>query len=177
MIEQKKYPTIAINKIGKLETSISSISGRKISLHEIRKRIFEDHLSQKIIRENPTSTYRRNLIIWSDYASIINSGHLLLTVKSIYGEKLYSNDREMFSLTGNCYNVQELVEKPHLYIFGCINDTIAGKLSYIETRLEDIKDLRIPLNIEGKVVHNVLRFFHGNLINLKYVVIVYILVN
>ena len=126
MIEQKKYPTIAIYKIGKLENSISSISGRKISLHEIRKRIFEDHLSQKIIPGNPTSIYRRNLIIWSDHASILNSSHLLLTVKSIYNEKLYYNDREMFLLTGSCYNVQELVEKPHLYIFGCINDTIAG---------------------------------------------------
>jgi hypothetical protein len=154
LIEPKKYSTIATDKFGKLETSISSISGRKISLHEIRKRIFEDHVSQKIIRENPTGIYYRNLIIWSDHASILNSGHLLLTVKSIYDEKLYYNDREMFSLTGKYYNVQELVETPNLYIFGCINDTIAGKLSYIESRLEDIKDLHIPIKIKGKEVHD-----------------------
>nr|XP_047131932.1 uncharacterized protein LOC124810996 [Hydra vulgaris] len=161
LIEPKIYSSISTDKHGKIEISKSSISGRKISLHELRKKIFENHISQKIIRENPTGIYSRNLIIWSDHASILNSGHLLLIVKPIYDDELYYNDKEMFDKTGNHYNVQELVETPHLYIFGCINDTIAGKLSYVESRLEDIKDLHIPIKINGQEIHDVLRFFHG----------------
>nr|XP_047127239.1 uncharacterized protein LOC124808276 isoform X1 [Hydra vulgaris] len=47
LIEPKKYSSISTDKHGKIEISKSSISGRKISLHELRKKIFENHISQK----------------------------------------------------------------------------------------------------------------------------------
>ncbi|XP_065681593.1 uncharacterized protein LOC136095227 [Hydra vulgaris] len=49
LIEPKIYSSISTDKHGKIEISKSSISGRKISLHELRKKIFENHISQKII--------------------------------------------------------------------------------------------------------------------------------
>ena len=67
----------------------------------------------------------------------------------------------MFEMTGENYDVQEIVETPSVYIFGRAQDSIAEKLAYVDTRLEDAKDLSIPLDINGTIVHDTLRFFHG----------------
>ena len=59
-------------------------------------------------------------------------------------------------------NVQEIVESPELYILGKTNDSLAEKLSYTETRLEDLTNLK-PLSINRKVFDDELRFFIGTI--------------
>ena len=70
----------------------------------------------------------------------------------------------MFTRTGDVYDVQKLVEKPSIYIMGTANDSIAEKLSYTETRLEDLKALQEPMEINGRKVVDVMRFFLGMLL-------------
>lgn len=57
-------------------------------------------------------------------------------------------------------NVQEIVETPELYILGKTNDSLAEKLSYTETRLEDVTNLK-TLSSCGKTFNDQLRFFIG----------------
>ena len=71
-------------------------------------------------------------MIWSDHSSIMNHGHLLLTVNAIYNPAFYYTSEEVHGK-----NVQELVEKPHIYIMARYRDTIEDQLLYSETRLEE----------------------------------------
>ena len=48
----------------------------------------------------------RHLIFWSDHSSLMNHGHILLTVNAIYDPAFYFTSEEL-----NGLDVQELVEK------------------------------------------------------------------
>ena len=65
-------------------------------------------------------------------------------------------------MKGGTWNVQEIVEKPQVYILGKADDSILEKLSYIETRAEDVKNLPLPTTINGQKIHDTLRFFQGD---------------
>ena len=60
-------------------------------------------------------------------------------------------------------NVQEIVESPELYILGKTNDTLAEKLSYTDTRMEDITRMENK-NINGKRVDDEVRFYIGRIL-------------
>ena len=99
----------------------------------------------------------RHLMIWSDHSSIMNHGHPLLTVNAIYDPTFYYTSEE---LQGK--NVQELVQKTHIYIMAKCRDTIEDQLLYSETRLEDINELKNQLLSSQKVsTKDICRFFHG----------------
>ena len=68
----------------------------------------------------------------------------------------------MEDIKGGTRNVQELVEKPCVYIFGRADDSILERLTYVETRAADIKDLSEPTKINGQVIHDRIRFFQGD---------------
>lgn len=106
--------------------------------------------------------YKRNLIIWADHASILNSGHLLLTIKVLYEPVLFFTNEEFQEKNGYFCNIQEIVETPSIYIFGHCHDSIAEKLTYIEERLKDVQEMTEPLKIEVNEVQDTLRFFHGD---------------
>ena len=70
-----------------------TVCGRKIPLHHIRKKLYEEHLSLRILRENPI--IHRHFLIWADHASLLNSGTFMLTVRVLYTSKLYYTDEEI----------------------------------------------------------------------------------
>lgn len=131
--------------------------GRKIPLKRIRKKIYSDHKKFGIMRDS--ERLNRYLIVWADHASILNSGHLLLTIKVIYSPTLFFTNQEMKEKTGKKVDVQSLVERPSVYIL--LSDTAWDKLTYVQTRLDDVKDLREPLLLDGITIHDTIRFFHG----------------
>ena len=71
------------------------IEGRRISLLKIRKKTLDKQEEAGVIR--PNSGIRRHLMFWSDHASILNNGHLLITVKVIYHPNVFFTDAEMES--------------------------------------------------------------------------------
>lgn len=99
LIEPKKYKKIVM-KNGQISIEEFTVSGRCISMSEIRKKIFLEHEQMGILR-NKNSTLTRYFILWSDHASILNAGHLLLTVKVVYDDEIFYTDEEMFAKTGN----------------------------------------------------------------------------
>ena len=94
---------------------------------------------------------------WSDHSSIMNHGHLLLTVSAIYDPTFYYTSEELHGK-----NVQELVQKPYIYIMAKWRDTIEDQLLYSENRLEDLNELKTQLLSSQKVsTKDICRFFHG----------------
>ena len=74
----------------------------------------------------------RHLMIWSE----VNHGHILLTLNAVYDPAFYYTSQE---LGGK--DVQEMVEKPQIYLMARCRDTIEDQLLYSDTRLEDIQQL------------------------------------
>ena len=70
--------------------------------------------------------------------------------------------KKMKQRTGKVYNVQYLVETPEIYILDNANDSLAEKLSYTETCLEDIKQMEIPMIINVEIL-DTMRIFLGKL--------------
>ena len=112
--------------------------------------------------KNPADgIYNRFLLLWADHSSILNHGHLLFTTRVMYTPEYFYTSEEMLRLFGKSVDVQKIVESPSIYIFGNCSDSLAEKLSYTDTRLDDVDKLKIPLEIEGKTVHDTLRLFIG----------------
>ena len=76
----------------------------------------------------------------------MNHAHPLLTVSEIYDPTFYYTSEELHGK-----NVQELVQKPHIYIMAKCRDAIEDQLLYSETRLEDINELENQLLSSQKV--------------------------
>ena len=85
----------------------------------------------------------------------MNHCHLLLTVSAIYDPTFYYTSEELHGK-----NVQELVQKIHIYIMAKCRDAIEDQLLYSETRLEDINELKNPSS-QKVSIKDISRFFHG----------------
>ena len=161
LISPKTFSKLVIDKeTNEIRSETFITSGRKIPIREIREKINEDHFKLGILRPSPI--LHRNLSVWADHSTILSHGYLLLTVKPIYSKDVYLTNKEMEESKGGSWNVQELVEKPSVYIFARADDSILEKLSYVETRAEDIKNLSLPTEINGQTVKDTLRFFQGD---------------
>ena len=88
---------------------------------------------------------------------------MLLTVQVLWSASIFLTDDEVLRRTGKSVNVQEIVERPRLYIFARSQDSILEKLTYIETRAEDVLELKWPIKSpKGQTIHDHLRFFKGD---------------
>ena len=135
LIEPKKFKKIIIGKDGKVQEMDYTVCGRKIPLNIIRQQIFEKHFKLGLIRPSEENTIHRHLLVWADHASVLNTGHLLFTIRVIFTPKVFYTDSEMLASTGIVHDVQEIVETPAIYILGQTTDSLSEKLSYTETRL------------------------------------------
>ena len=100
----------------------------------------------------------RHLMIWSDHSSVMNHGHILLTVNTIYDPAFYYTSQE---LGGK--DVQEMVEKPQIYLMARCRDTIEDQLLYSDTRLEDIQHLTTKITSSHNIfITDICRLFHGD---------------
>ena len=134
--------------------SVDDIKSRLRELGELKI----DGLREELLKVLKLHECTRHLMIWSDHSSIMNHGHLLLTVNAIYDAAFYYTSEEPHGKNG-----QELVEKPHIYIMARCRDTIEDQLLYSETRLEDINELGNQLLSSQKVsIRDICRFFHGD---------------
>jgi len=88
----------------------------------------------------------------------MNYGHILLTVNAIYDAAFYITSEEL-----NGLDVQELVEKPQIYLLARCRDTTEDQLLYSETHLDDIQQLEIDITSSHNTpVKDVCRMFHGD---------------
>ena len=88
----------------------------------------------------------------------MNHGHILLTVNAIYDPAFYFTSEEIGGK-----DVQELVEKPQMYLMARCRDTLEDQLLYSDTRLEEIHQLNLEITSSHKVpIQDICRMFHGD---------------
>ena len=106
---------------------------------------------------------KRHLMIWGDNSTLLNHGHLLLTVSSVYDEALYHNNEEMKAMGKGNIDVQSVVEKPHVYILGRCGSSEVDQLAYINTRKACLQSLDTKITTSNGVeITDIVRFFHGD---------------
>ena len=137
---------------------------------EIRKRLEDVDEHEKSKSENVVEMLdmlksierRRHLIWWGYNSTILNHGHLIMMVSSVYDIAFYYTDAEMLE-RGIAVDVQSLVETPHVYILGRCKSSIIGQVAYIETRAECLKELDINIKTKNGVeITDIKRFFHAD---------------
>ena len=105
----------------------------------------------------------RHMIVWSDHSSVMNHGHLLMTVNMLYDPAFYWTPREMEGgKTGRAVDVKAIVETPHTYLMG--RYTVVHQLSYSETRLEDLRQLNVVIQSSQQAsITDVMRSIMGTI--------------
>lgn len=106
---------------------------------------------------------KRHLMVWADNSTLLNHGHLLLTVNAVYDEALYYTNDEMKDRGQESIDVQSLVERPHVYILGRCGSSEVKQLAYINTRKACLQTLDATVaTLNGIQTTEVMRFFHGD---------------
>ena len=137
LILPEPFTKYCVNNDGNITQKHYTVDGRKILLNKITEKMFLKHLQLGIMKP-----IERCLLTWIGHAALLNRGYLMATVRVMYTPEIFYTDKEMEIREGRKMNVQEIVEHPELYILGQTDDTLAEKLSYTETRIEDIQNLR-----------------------------------
>lgn len=83
----------------------------------------------------------RHLMFWSNHSSIMNHGHVLLTVTAIYDPAFYYTPEK---LGGR--NVQDLMKKPQIYLLARCRDTLR-----IRCCTEDIRQVTTKIDSSHNV--------------------------
>ena len=166
LIDPKTYTKVTLDKDGNIKTEEFEVSGRKIPLRDVRNDLNEEHSRQGLMRKD--AVIHRYLSVWADHSTLLSHGYLVLTVQPIWSPTTYLTDKEFFEITGKHINVQEVVEKPRLYIFAKSQDSILEKLGYVQTRVEDVKELKWPTIFNDQVVFDHLRMFKGDHPEIQY---------
>ena len=84
---------------------------------------------------------KQHIVIWQDHSSMANHGHILLMIRIAYDSAVYYTLSEMFAMMGKNIDVQEIVERQQVYLRARARDTVLDKLSYVQTRADDIREL------------------------------------
>ena len=106
---------------------------------------------------------KRHLMVWSYNSTLLNHGHLLLTVNSVYDEAIYYTNEEMKAKGKRHTDVQSVVERLQVYILGRCGSSEVDQLAYINTRKACLQSMNIKITTSNGVeITDIMHFFHGD---------------
>lgn len=140
------------------ELTTDQITNRLKELGELDKQSESEMSRQELVKLLQHWERPRHLIFWSDDSSFMNHGHILLTVNAIYDPAFYFTSEEIGGK-----DVQEMVEKPQMYLMARCRHTLEDQLLYSDTRLGDIHQLNLEITSFHKApIQDICRMFHGD---------------
>ena len=88
---------------------------------------------------------------------------MLATMQTVYDQRFFFTTEELREKGVDISNCQRYVEEPQMYLLARCSDTIHDRLSYNETRLEDVHQLETPLqDDEGRKYTDILIGMSGD---------------
>ena len=140
-----------------------SMEDMKIFLRNVGEKLTPEAAYDEIKYMYKKVLTTRYLLMWQDHSTIANHGHLLLMVRCLYDPAIFYTPQEMLQNVGRSVDVQEIVERPRLYILARSRDTVTDKLAYVETRMEDIDELQTKLKSgQDMYIEDIMRFFNSD---------------
>ena len=178
-VNGRKYPLLQISENSLKDHALQGLMRENLEDHinrmtkpELLRSLWKIHeyCDPTMTKENLREALhyhrtRRHLLVWQDHSTLANHGHLLLMIRVMYDPALYHTLEELKEMTGKDIDVQEIVERPEVYLLARAQDTIMDKLSYVETRMEDVQELttKLKLHVESETeITDVMRFFAGD---------------
>lgn len=163
-IAPKVIKTNIIDQNGKMADKVTTVYGRKIPLLKIVEAIDTEQEQLGLFRPNkPVLT--RHLKFWHDHSDILNRTYFCIMVSCLYDTNTYITNEEYNIKNTNQkpMDVQYLVEKPRMYIFGQSKSSDLEQMSYTQTRVIDIDSLKVPSKTKGGIeINNIVRIFTGD---------------
>ncbi|CAC5375195.1 unnamed protein product [Mytilus coruscus] len=106
-----------------------------------------------------------NLKIWHDHSDILNHTYISFMVSFIFDHANFLTNEEFRETypKKKPVDVQAVVERPNLYIFGQSGSKDTEQVSYTPTRTEDLEELRKGIIFDGIPYTFQLRFFSGEM--------------
>ena len=120
-----------------------------------------DTTTELLLQKLKSFSCKRHLQLWHDGSTINNHAYVLFMVNCLYDPAIYLKDDEYFTKYKEQVNVQSIVEKPELYILARCQSSDA-QLLYTKTRHEDNRLLKYPISVDGILLFDEMRFFHGD---------------
>ncbi|VDI34881.1 Hypothetical predicted protein [Mytilus galloprovincialis] len=140
-----------------------------ISDQELRSRFLRIQESIPENRENAISFLKslertRSIKLWHDHSDILNHSYVCFMLSWLYDTANYLTNQEYMEKypERRPINVQAEVEKPKIYIFGQSGCKDEEQMTYVETRLEDLKDIDTPIEHDNYKIQDCLRLFSGD---------------
>lgn len=127
----------------------------------------EDGLKEKL-RACETN---RNWLTWHDHSSIAGSGFMLFMVREMYDPAVYLTSKEYKAQHGQEFDIQSIVETPHLYMMGAAGAKDVDQLEFVPTRQECLKEFTHTevTNDENQVnLNENMRFMNGDTPAIEY---------
>ncbi|CAG2215738.1 unnamed protein product [Mytilus edulis] len=124
----------------------------------------QDNMDVFRVNTNKNKVYR-HLKFWHDHSDILNRTYFSVMVQCLYDKDLYLTNEEYAEKfpERKSVDVQGLVEKPKMYIFGQSKSKDIDQLSYSKTRADDLQSLETPTISNCKTeIHDILRIFTGD---------------
>ena len=108
--------------------------------------------------------HTRNLKVWHDHSDILNHSYISFMISALYDPAVFLTDDEYKERYPDRppVDVQAVIERPYLYIFGQSKSSDVDQSSYTATRLEDLNSLHHPTYHHGTAIYDVLRVFSGD---------------
>lgn len=153
LIIPKTFKKFVMDTNGNIQESKYTICGRKIPIDVLRTCIYEKHNKYGIMRPTNGAVLNRSILVWTDHASILNVGHLLITTHVVYNPRIFYTDHEILEKTGKEIDIQEVVKSPEIYILGQTSESLAEKLTYSESRLDDVLRLKNTLTVDKQIIY------------------------
>ena len=84
-------------------------------------------------------------------------------ISCLYDSAVFYTNEEYEAKMKRKVDIQTIIESPEVYIVGRLSSSDSEQLAYVDSRLECLEEISLPLKTrEGQEIHDVMRFFHGD---------------
>ncbi|CAB3980182.1 Hypothetical predicted protein [Paramuricea clavata] len=143
-----------------LEMSPTQVMERLKVLGELEE---NKGLDEMAMREKlATLEQTRNLMVWLDNSTVANHGYLVCLVTCLYDPAVFHTPEEYKEKTSKSVDIQKEIENPEVHIIARCSSADQEQLTYAETRVECIQELKNNCKIDDVEYNDKLRFSHGD---------------
>lgn len=87
-------------------------------------------------------------MVWLDNSTVANHGHLACLITCLYDPAAFYTPEEYEKITGKSVEIQREIEKPDVHFIARCSSADEEQLTYAETRVECVQELKNPSKID-----------------------------
>ena len=169
-----QYEKLILGENGEVIKSEFVVEGRKQPLTEIREHFLKSHANymRKTTDEEFSEMSKEKLILRlsqvnAEFHEAEDTNVLRLKLKALLRTRHMKIWHDLSTVANHSHivflDIQTIIGSPEVYIVGRPSSSDSEQLAYVDSRLECLEEISLPLQTrEGQEIHDVMRFFHGD---------------